>query len=381
MKLTYIHNCRMPTEKAHGYQIAKMCEAFANNGVSVKLIIPARHNHIKDDIFLYYHTKNNFTVHYVKFFDFLSWRWLNQKITFVLNVLEFLLLSLFLKIDKQNIIYTRSPEIAWLFGIRGYKTFFECHQLPEKRSKLFNLLIKKCGGITTSSHGMKADLLQQINDLPEDNILVAPNGIDPDVFLNNSVDKSTARSILNIPASQNVILYTGHLYSWKGVDVLAEAASLLSDSAVIYFVGGTDQDRINFTNKYQENNIVTISFQDRDKIALWLKAADILVLPNIPNNALSERHTSPIKMFEYMASGTSILASNLPSLKEILTDEDAYFFQAGDARSLSQALTKLLISSELRQSLAAQAKIKAKHFTWSNRAQKINDYLVNSYEK
>jgi hypothetical protein len=42
MKLYYIANARMPTEKAHGIQIAKMCEAFIEAGIELELIVPTR---------------------------------------------------------------------------------------------------------------------------------------------------------------------------------------------------------------------------------------------------------------------------------------------------------------------------------------------------
>ena len=86
----------MPTEKAHGYQIVKMCEAFADNNVNVELIVPARHNHIKNDLFSYYHTKNNFTIRYIKFVDFLSWVSLNQQIDVAFNPLQCFFLYLYL---------------------------------------------------------------------------------------------------------------------------------------------------------------------------------------------------------------------------------------------------------------------------------------------
>jgi len=60
MKLIYLANIRMPTEKAHGVQIMKMCEAFSENGVSVDLIVSERGD-AKKDPFQYYGVKNNFT--------------------------------------------------------------------------------------------------------------------------------------------------------------------------------------------------------------------------------------------------------------------------------------------------------------------------------
>ncbi|MDF1497726.1 MAG: hypothetical protein P1P90_06795, partial [Patescibacteria group bacterium] len=198
----------MPTEKAHGYQIAKMCEAFADNSVSVELIVPGRHNHIKEDIFTYYRIKNNFMVRYIKFIDFFSWSWLNQKTSFTLNILEFLWLSLFLKIDKKNIIYTRSPEIAWLFGVRSYKTFFECHQLPKKKSLIFSFFIKKIQGIVTISNGLKEDL-EKVYPFPTSKIFTAPDGVDLETF-DIDITRSDAKEKLGLQVDKKIILYTGH---------------------------------------------------------------------------------------------------------------------------------------------------------------------------
>ena len=61
-KINYVVNIRFPTEKAHGLQIAKMCEAFAREGIDVTLIVPKRKNKIKDDPFEYYDIKTKFKV-------------------------------------------------------------------------------------------------------------------------------------------------------------------------------------------------------------------------------------------------------------------------------------------------------------------------------
>ena len=53
-KLLYIANLRLPTEKAYGIQIVKMCEAFGLQGIDVTLLHPLRNNHVKEDIFSYY---------------------------------------------------------------------------------------------------------------------------------------------------------------------------------------------------------------------------------------------------------------------------------------------------------------------------------------
>ena len=70
MNLLYVSNARMPTEKAHGWQIVKMCESFADAGAKVDLFVPDRrkNNPIKQDAFEHYGIKENFKIQY-------AWCW------------------------------------------------------------------------------------------------------------------------------------------------------------------------------------------------------------------------------------------------------------------------------------------------------------------
>lgn len=363
----------MPTEKAHGYQIVKMCEAFADNKMNVELIVPKRHNYIKDDVFTYYHARNNFTFRYLKFIDFFSWSWLNHKIGFTLNILEFLLLSLFLKIDKQNIIYTRSPEIAWLFGVRGYKTFLECHQLPEKKSKLFGYFIKKIHGIVTITNGLKQDLVADYA-YSADNILTAPDGVDLETF-DIKITCQEAREQLGLPGDKKIILYTGHLYTWKGVDTLADASKNLPVDILIYTVGGDAQEIEAFNQRNLNHKIITVPAVSREKVAIWLKAADLLILPNSAKEKISEKYTSPLKLFEYMASGTPIIASDLPSIQEVLTDNTCLFFNADDTNDLINKLLDICDRKNELILIGLNAKNTSYEYTWQQRSAKISELL------
>jgi len=364
----------MPTEKAHGYQIVKMCEAFADNGVVIELIVPKRRNHIKDDVFTYYHTRNNFTFRYLKFIDFFSWSWLNHKIGFTLNILEFLLLSLSLKIDKQNIIYTRSPEIAWLFGVRGYKTFYECHQLPEKKSKLFGYFIKKIHGIVTITNGLKQDLVADYT-YSADKISTAPDGVDLETF-DIKITRQEAREQLGLPGNKKIILYTGHLYTWKGVDTLADASKNLPVDILIYTVGGDAQEIDAFYQRNPNHKTINIPAVTREKVAIWLKAADLLILPNSAKEKISAKYTSPLKLFEYLANGTPIIASDLPSVNEILDQNDCAFFTADDASSLASTILKSLSDELLLNDLTSKMKKIALQYSWQQRSALILSKII-----
>src|SRR4051812_2073820 len=57
MKLLYLAAVRLPTEKAHGLQIMKTCEALAESGIEVELVLPTRRNTFPEDPFTYYRVK------------------------------------------------------------------------------------------------------------------------------------------------------------------------------------------------------------------------------------------------------------------------------------------------------------------------------------
>ena len=75
MKLFYVTHARIPTERAHGLQIIKMCEAFQHAGIEVLLIVPtcSRSEAVKDvnDIGEYYEVKTPFAIQFIRTFDFL----------------------------------------------------------------------------------------------------------------------------------------------------------------------------------------------------------------------------------------------------------------------------------------------------------------------
>ena len=69
-RLLYIVNARLPTEKAHGYQISKMCEAFAENGIESLLVHPYRYQSrpelFQQTVFDYYGVRRVFEISTLK---------------------------------------------------------------------------------------------------------------------------------------------------------------------------------------------------------------------------------------------------------------------------------------------------------------------------
>jgi len=376
MKIIYIVNARIPTEKAHGYQICKMCEEFSSQDIEVELWIPARNNHIESDAFSFYGLKNNFKILTIKNYDFFTFHEYLGKLSFWLQGLSIVLRLMFIRVDKNAIIYTREPEIGLLFNLRGYKTVYEAHTWPENRVWLYKFLIKKLDKVVAITHGLANFFIKA--GYAENKILVAPDGVDLNRFDIN-LKKIPARKKLNLPLDKKIILYTGHLYEWKGVEDLAWAAGLLDYDCLVVFVGGVETDANIFKEEYSElidnGKIAIYKHQQHEFIPVWLKAADILVLPNKDQENISKFFTSPLKLFEYMASGVSIVASDLPSIREILSEKNCLFFQPNDPRDLAKKIGVLLNNKELAAKIAEQAYFDVKNYTWEKRARSIINFI------
>lgn len=373
MKLIYISNSRIPTEKAHGYQICKMCEEFSRLGLEVELIVPKRKNYIKEDVFKYYSLRKNFKVNYLKVFDFLPFDKFLLKKAFYLNSFLFLMRSFFLKINKKAILYTRSPEIAWLFKLRGYKIFFEAHTYPESKNFIFKLFLKNIK-IISITHGLKKVFVK--NGFDEKNILVASDAVDLEKF-NIDISKKEARKKLDLPLDKKIIMYTGSfsVWGWKGIDLILDISKKFNKDFLFVLVGGNKKEVDVLNNKFKDSNLIAIEKVLHKKIPFYLKSADLLLLPNKKGDIISEKYTSPLKLFEYMAGKRPIVASDLPSIREVLNKENCLFHRSDDAYDLAKKIKYLLANKEMADRLAKQAFLDVKKYTWQKRAENIINFI------
>jgi glycosyltransferase involved in cell wall biosynthesis len=211
--------------------------------------------------------------------------------------------------------------------------------------------------------------------VPEEKIIVAPDGVDLEMF-DNLMSKKEARRKLGIPIDKRVICYTGHLYDWKGVNILAMSMKYLSDDHICYFVGGTEEDVFKFKKFIEKNkipNTVVVGYVSPIVVPIYLAASDILVLPNI-RKGLSE-FTSPLKLFEYMASKRPIVASDLPSIREILNEENAVLVEPGNPKALAEGIKRVLNDKKFAYKLSENAYKDVQQYDWVKRAEKIIEFM------
>jgi len=371
MKLIYITNARIPTEKAHSIQIMKMCQAFSNQGVETELVVPWRFNEIKKDPFNYYGVKRNFKIRKLPSLDLILLSipyfgfWI-QNITFALSVFFYLIFK------KADIIFSRDLFSLWFLNFFKKNLIYEAHTFPG-HFFLYKRVFQEARAIITITQKLKELLIEQ--GILANKILVVPDGVDLEEF-NIKESQEQCCQKLNLPLNKKIVLYTGHFYKWKGTQVLADASKFLGENILVIFVGGTKEDEKKFRIKNQHlNNILILGHKPYSEIPYYLKAANVLILPNSAKEEISQYWTSPMKMFEYMTSQRPIVASDLPSLREILSENNAILVEPDNPRKLAQGIAKVMKNPDFFDRISKQAYQDVQGYSWSKRAQKIIDFL------
>ncbi len=366
MKITYIANFRIPTMRAHGVQVMKMCEAFAKKGLAVELLIPWRFFSIAEDPFQHHQVQKIFKIKRIFNFDTLQLPL--GKIGSWITTLSFLLfVKIHLFFNRCDTLYTREL----LAGLFFQNFILEIHHLPAQITPFYKYLLRRAKLIVVITSFLKKELV--VSGIPENKILILPDSVDLKEF-DLDISKEEARKKLNLPLNKKIIMYSGsfYVYDWKGADVLLEAAKLLPDDYLIVCVGIHNSEEMEQIQKrYAASNILLKYYVPHQSVIWYLKAADALVLPNKAGDKISEFYTSPIKLFEYMAVRRPIISSDLPSLREVLTDQEAVFFEAGNSEDLARAVKSIFQNQELSEKLSYNAYRKVQDYTWDNRVSSL----------
>jgi glycosyltransferase involved in cell wall biosynthesis len=195
-------------------------------------------------------------------------------------------------------------------------------------------------------------------------ITVEHDAYDPALF-DQLPDKAIARAELELEPERPVVVYTGGLLVWKGVDVLVDAARALPE--VQFLIAGGMPGDVERARAHAEglSNVRIDGFQAPVRVPLYLAAADLAVLPNRSQPEISAKYTSPLKAFEYMASGLPIVASDLPSLREVLGEDSlTRFAHADDPVALGASIAEALEGNHERLP-------RGRDFSWSARAVRV----------
>ena len=370
MKILYIANVRIPTEKAHGIQIMKACEAFARAGHDVELVVPDRRSPIKDDPFAYYGIKTLFLLKRLSTLDTIGWGGIGyvfQSIAF--GKIAALYIWLHIWSHPADVVYGRDEIVLTVIGLLTNKKI-----IWESHDGAWNIwaryVVRRASGIVVVTKGA-VDFYTEHGVSPE-KLLAVSNGIDLDDFAHPE-SKEAARTRLGLPLHEKIALYIGKLDGWKGVDTLLEASRLLSDIHVVV-IGGTLAQVAELSKKYP--NVRFLGYRPYTELPDNQAAGDVLVVPNTAKDPVSVRFTSPLKLIAHLASSRPVVVSDLPSTRWV-ADGAALFVAPDDPQALAEGLEKALSGSEGTQKLLESAKARVAGLSWSKRAERITAFLKN----
>jgi glycosyltransferase involved in cell wall biosynthesis len=185
-------------------------------------------------------------------------------------------------------------------------------------------------------------------------ISVIPTGVNISQFEGH--DPDFVRQRYNIPRDIKIVMYTGSLANFQGVDYLIEAMRIVfheRKDLVLFLVGNSNEQ------KYREmcsqsgiaDRVVITGEKPFEEIPRFLAAADVLVSPR------TECPGIPQKLSNYMAAGKAIVSFE-GSAKLLTNEVDGSIVENGNTRNMGMAIIKLLKNGELRNQLGKNAKRK-----------------------
>jgi glycosyltransferase involved in cell wall biosynthesis len=355
---------RFPNEKAHGKQVREMCNALAEVA-SVTLVIPTRKTEGDERSFGLSPRVRVVRIPTPNFVRHGRFGFLITSVWFAVAA------GLYAKSrGRRASVMTREYMCAHVTAFFNIPTLWESHR-GEWNSVIASSL-RLGARIICISNGLKNFYLEK--GVSAAQILVAPDGVDLERY-KNLPNRSEARRRLELPQDAFIALYNGHLHTWKGAGTLAEAAKYLPESFQLHFMGGTDEDITAFTEKFGSDSHIHIVGRKPDEVRpIYLRAATVTVLPNTGDDEISVRFTSPLKLFGYMAAGTAILASDLPSIREVLSNETAYFAEAGNPQSFATQLMLIAKDATEAERRGNIVREQAQVYGWIERAKAICDF-------
>ncbi|RJQ34469.1 glycosyltransferase family 1 protein [Candidatus Parcubacteria bacterium] len=372
LRIALIYSGRFPGEKAGALFAAKSAEAFAEQGVEVTLIVPKRRDSMKQTPQQVWGVPDSFAVRLLPVVNLFPVRFFAPIAFFVALITYVPVVFLYLLFSRRSFDLIYSNEAYPLLAASFLAPcVYELHDFPRRTLFLYRILFRRLLLIVSTNEWKKQQLIERFG-VPAERILVERNAVDLAI---NDVSKETARTHLGLEGDRFYVVYTGQLYSWKGTDTLAATATFLPN-AVIVFVGGLGHDLERFKARWgQQKNIRIVGQVPHGEVVYWQKAADVLVIPNTAKEAISEFYTSPMKLFEYMAAERPIIASDIPSIREVLGDEMAYFAEPDNASSFASAITGALDNpmGAIKKARLARANVVA--HTWQKRSARILDAI------
>lgn len=378
MKVVYVGSPELFTRGASAIHVMKMCQAMTRLGMDVELVLPSYGNS-HTSIFEYYGVEPRFKLTTLPSFK-------GSKARHIAHGAFGAIYTGFNR-GKFDLVITRNMFYTYLStNLLKIPTIYDAHHPPVDGVARFVFRSfkdsKHLVRFSTNSEGLGSIYLSL--GLPVEKLVVAHNGVDLERF-EEWVSKEEARHRLGLPVHRRIVCYSGNSYSGRGIDLLIEVALRLKDTLFL-IVGGLESDIERYRGIARSKgaeNFLLAGFVPHKMVPLYLYSADLLVMPytsqmTIRDGTRAVEFTSPIKLFEYMAASRPIVATELPSIKEVLKDgRNALLVRPDSPDSLLEGIRRVLEDRTLAERLSLQAASDVKKYTWEERVKRILNGLCD----
>jgi glycosyltransferase involved in cell wall biosynthesis len=368
MNIVCISTSRIPADTANSIQVMKACQALARLGHSVQLLVPGEKSTLPEDLVERYGLTLSFPITWIR----TSPRWKNNDFAWrAVRRARSL---------QADVVYTWTGQSAVFALLQRIAVVFELHDLPS--GHLGPVWLRAFLGLpgqkrlAVITHALCSALQQRFPTLAKTTAVIAPNGVDLEQYA-GLPDAPEARQELGLPAALTVSC-SGHLYTGRGVDLFLSLAGRFPQVSFVW-VGGRQEDVALYRSRTASaglSNVTFTGFVSQRSLPRYQAAADILLMPYARTIAgsgggNSAEICSPMKMFDYLAAGRAILSSDLPVIREVLSQANAVFARPEDLDAWTTALEQLVGNAAVRGALAHQACLDALAYTWKARAEKV----------
>ena len=368
-----------------------MCEAFVQNGLRAVLMHPLRNQPDslkRQNVFDYYGVPRVVEVRTLPNLDILRFERLFPKMAFLaIFFMHAMLWGLYAVLrarrEGADLYYTRESTIAYWLVRLGLPTVYEVHDLPKRIQKILLRQISKHSTlklVVALTSFIKERLVNM--GFPTEKIIALPSSTDLSLF-SDLPNMQECRKRFGLPEDRPIVGYIGRFRAMdteKGIPELIQAMAqvplLNGKEPLLLCVGGPMEAVPCYLDLARHFGVPEdkLRFVDRvpnREVPFWIRACDVVTIP-WRRNEFSAYYTSPMKLFEYMAAGIPIVASDLPAIREILRHgENAWLVEAGNAEALAEGIAHLLRDTALKGKIAAEARQSAKGYSWELRAASI----------
>lgn len=367
MRIAYVAGTALPSRVASAVNVLKMCRAFAAEGHEVTLYARGRQADAAA-VFATFGIAPCFDI-----------------VLRAPSTLRFAKNLLYPPLVARAVAQRPPPDL--LYGRHAYALAcvarlctapigYEAHALPTRRlrrlaeSRLFRH--PRFALLVAISDALAEDYAAEMPALAGRPVLVAHDGADALADPGPPPERWPGR-----PGAPQ-LGYVGHLYPGKGMEVVAALAAALPECD-LHVVGGMERDLAAWRARCAgQPNLHLHGFVPHARVPAYLARFDILLAPPQPSVASSTgreigRWMSPLKVFEYMAAGKPILASDIPALRAILRDgETALLLPPDDPAAWAGAVRALLRDPTRAAALGAAARAALlAEYSWDARAARI----------